>query len=170
MVSDLPYHLCMCEEQHWPATIPTPTQHCGCCPMSCWIPGPCPYMDTGFPWGGMGDEFPILYSIYPPGHHAATANDNNTCQIPAPGPSIRVVPALYHMGGFVPGGWVRRLESHPVCLCGGGEAVHICPHKPDKQHTTADDCIYNTLVWVARHTSMRPHTTKHGHPQAHQCP
>ena len=25
-------------------------------------------------------------------------------------------------------------------------------------------------VWVAHHTGMRPHTTKQGHPQAHQCP
>ena len=73
-----------CEEQTWPAMIPTPTQHCGCCPMSCWILGPSPYMDPGSPRGGMGGEFPILYTIYHPGHHAATANDNNTCQIPRP--------------------------------------------------------------------------------------
>ena len=55
-----------CEEQQRPATIPTPTQHCGGCPMSCWILGPSPYMDPGLPWGGMGGEFPILYIVYPP--------------------------------------------------------------------------------------------------------
>ena len=87
-----------CEEQLRPATIPTPTQHCGGYPMSCWILGPSPYMDPGLPWGGMGDEFPILYIIDPPGH----SHDGQRQQhrpIPAPGPSIRVMPALYHMGG-----------------------------------------------------------------------
>ena len=71
--------------------------------MSCWILGPSPYMDPGLPWGGMGGEFPILYIIDPPGH----SHDGQRQQhmpIPAPGPSIRVVPALYHMGGYIPMG------------------------------------------------------------------
>ena len=95
-----------CEEQQRPATIPTPTQHCGGCPMSCWILGPSPYMDPGLPWGGMGDEFPILYIIYPPAT-ATTANDNNKCHMPPPlVQAFEWCPPCTIWVDISPGGWV----------------------------------------------------------------
>ena len=148
-----------CEEQQRPATIPTPTQHCGGCPMSCWILGPSPYMDSGLPWGGMGDEFPILYSIDPPGH----SHDGQRQQhkpIPAPGPSIRVMPALCHMGGYPPQ-WVdvmgRITSGVPRWERVWG--VYRYPHEP-ANNTRRNRCGSLTPL-ACDHTQPSKDTHKH---------